>query len=142
MQHGEALAEEAAPGRPLSLTGRDQVRSVGRQAAHAEVKLESIHHSEKLRARQSAEILSDELAVETFERAGLGPQDDVNAVAEWIEGQGSDVALVGHLPFLDRLTSRLVLGQPTPGVVAFQFGALVRLVRGEKGWKVDWILRP
>jgi len=142
MQHGEALAEEDAPGRPLSLNGKQQVKSVARQAYQADVRLAAIYHSDKRRSRQSAEILGHELGLEVSERAGLGPKDEVAPVAEWLEGESEDLALVGHLPFLDRLTGLLVVGDAAKSVVAFRFGVLVRLQRGASGWKVDWILRP
>lgn len=142
MQHGEALAEEHAPSRPLSLNGKQQVRSVARQAYRAEVGLRAIYHSDKLRSRQSAEILGHELGLEVQERAGLAPKDEVAPVAEWLNGESEDLALIGHLPFLDRLTGLLVVGDATKSLVAFRFGVMVRLQKGASSWKIDWILRP
>jgi phosphohistidine phosphatase len=142
MQHGEALAEEHAPGRPLSLNGKQQVKDVARKVSHAGVEAMAIYHSDKLRARQSAEILGAELGLDVCQRPGLGPKDDVDAVTDWLQDQNEDLALIGHLPFLDRLTSRLVVGDASKSLVTFRFGWVVRLQRGPAGWKVDWMVRP
>lgn len=142
MQHGEALSEENAPGRPLSLTGIEQVKAVSRKAYDAEIRIETVYHSGKLRAQRSAELLADEVYGEAVAREGLGPNDDVAAVAEWLQGEQQDTALVGHLPFLDRLVGLLVTGSLDRSIVAFRNGALVRLVRDAKGWRVDWIVKP
>ncbi|MBX3170415.1 MAG: phosphohistidine phosphatase SixA [Candidatus Eremiobacteraeota bacterium] len=142
MQHGEALSEENAPGRPLSLTGIEQVKATALFAYRAQIRIPTLYHSGKLRARRSAELLSDEVGGEVIARAGLLPKDDVTAVAEWLQSQEEDLALVGHLPFLDRLAGLLLSGDPDKSLVHFRFGVLVRLLRGENGWKVDWMVRP
>lgn len=142
MQHGEALSEENAPGRPLSLTGIEQVKAVARRAYDAEVRIPVLYHSGKLRAERSAEILAAEVGGEAIAREGLLPGDDVAAVAEWLQNEQEDLALVGHLPFLDRLVGLLVAGSTERSIVAFRNGALVRLLRDAKGWRVDWIVKP
>ncbi len=142
MQHGEALSEENAPGRPLSLTGIEQAKATALFAYRAEIRIPTIYHSGKLRARRSAELLSDEVGGEVVAREGLEPKDDVAAVADWLQGQEEDLALVGHLPFLDRLVGLLVTGDPARSVVSFRNGVLVRLLRVEDGWRVDWMARP
>lgn len=54
------------------------------------------------------------------------------------------LAVVGHLPFLDRLASLLVAGHEGAAVVAFQNAGLVKLVpkAGREGYAVRWILTP
>lgn len=142
MQHGEALSEENAPGRPLSLTGIEQVKAVALIAYRAQIRIPVLYHSGRLRARRSAELLSDEVGGEVVAREGLEPKDDVYAVAEWLQGEQEDLAVVGHLPFLDRLVGLLVTGDAERGVVSFRNGVLVRLLRVETGWRVDWMARP
>lgn len=142
MQHGEALSEENAPGRPLSLTGIEQIKAVALVAYRAQIHIPVLYHSGKLRARRSAELLSHEVGGEVVAREGLEPKDDVGPVAEWLRGESDDLALVGHLPFLDRLAGLLLTGDAAKSLVHFKNGALVRLLRGETGWKVDWMARP
>ena len=75
-------------------------------------------------------------------REGLDPKDEVAPVAEWLKSESDDLALVGHLPFLDRLAGLLLTGDAGKSVVHFKNGALVRLLRGDNGWKIDWMARP
>jgi phosphohistidine phosphatase len=103
-------------------------------------------HSGKLRARQTAEILAEGLGVaRTEERAGLNPNDPVAPVAAWLsDGPHESLAVVGHLPFLERLASLLVAADERVHVVEFHNAGLVHLVPkvdGE-GYCVDWALVP
>jgi hypothetical protein len=51
--------------------------------------------------------------------------------------------LVGHLPFLEKLTSLLLCGNEKTRLVLFRYGAIVCLEqREDKGWGVRWILTP
>jgi phosphohistidine phosphatase len=55
--------------------------------------------------------------------------------------------LVGHLPFLERLASQLILKSPDIPVVRFTNGGIVCLDQWEresdkKIWLVKWVLTP
>jgi len=51
--------------------------------------------------------------------------------------------LVGHLPHLSRLASRLICGDEERKVVSFQMGGVVCLERDAEGnWSVRWALTP
>lgn len=139
MQHGEAVAEEQDPARPLSDRGRREVMAV---AARCGLHLGQVFHSDKLRARQSAEILGYAVGATVVQRQDLGPNSPVEPVAAWLLEQNEDLALVGHLPFLERLTSLLVLGEPQRSLVSFRMAALLRLGRHDSGWRVEWNLWP
>ncbi|HXE71888.1 MAG TPA: phosphohistidine phosphatase SixA [Candidatus Nitrosotenuis sp.] len=148
MQHGESLPEELDPRRPLSQEGRVNVQRVAEAASTLGLAVSHVYHSGKERARQSAEILARALGAACLQREGLGPNDPVEPVAEWLWQQGQHgvgaLALVGHLPFLDRLTSLLVTGRPDLSLVAFRYGALVRLAPAPEPqrYRIEWILRP
>lgn len=142
MQHGEASSKDEDPDRPLTDRGRAEVERVARVAARVDVAPYEVRHSGKTRARQSAEILARALGVGAREAPGLAPNDDPATTRAEIEGLEEQVALVGHLPHLDRLASLLVAGDPERGVVAFENGGLVALVRDEAGWRVRWIATP
>jgi phosphohistidine phosphatase SixA len=50
--------------------------------------------------------------------------------------------VVGHLPLLGKLVSRLVTGSKEPALVTFVPGAVVCLERSESGsWAVSWMVR-
>jgi phosphohistidine phosphatase len=94
---------------------------------------------------ESALILARELGcVDVRHVDGLSPGGDVQAaVAALIDpSSGGSLAIVGHLPFLDRLASSLVAGDPGAHVLAVRNGGLVKLVPAEGGWAVAWAITP
>jgi len=145
MQHGEAAPTELDPDRPLTATGRRSVGAVASHAAGKGVRVDRIVHSGKLRAAQSASILADALGCQAVDQVeGLAPNADVREAAEILvdPDRPGSVAVVGHLPFLDRLAALLVAGDPDAHVIAFRNGGLVRLVGAEGGFAVAWALTP
>jgi phosphohistidine phosphatase len=134
IQHAESIPEKEDPSRPLSDEGKGTMEKVGALAALLKIKPDLIFHSQKLRAKQTAEILARHLGLpdKLQERKGLGPLDPVASVAQWLNEQAAKgllgLAIVGHLPFLDRLASLLITGTEEFGPVSFQNGAIVKLV--------------
>jgi phosphohistidine phosphatase len=73
---------------------------------------------------------------------GIGPLDDVAGVLPRLAGR-TGLMIVGHLPFLSRLTSLLVTGAPEPEIFAFQNGGILCLGEsGDGGWIIRWSLSP
>ena len=147
MQHGAALSDEQDPARPLTEAGRRDVERVVTRAQRCGVEVDRCLHSGKLRAQQTAGLLADALEVPEVEaHSGLNPSDDVAPFAEWLTRtpELGSVAVVGHLPFLDRLASLLVAGDESAAAVRFRNGGLVKLVpsMNEPGFSVAWILVP
>ena len=50
--------------------------------------------------------------------------------------------LVGHLPFMSRLASLLLAGEPEAGVVRFQTSGIVCLSREQGEWSLSWAVTP
>ena len=148
MQHGEATTDAENAARPLTETGRAVVERVAARANAADVRIDRCVHSRKLRAEQTAEVLvgavGSDRSVEP--RDGLAPNDSVAPVADWLRDAavGSSIAVVGHLPFLDRLASLLITGDEHTQVIQFRMGGLVKLVSKSEdaGFTVAWILAP
>jgi phosphohistidine phosphatase len=134
IQHAEAVSEKEDRARPLSDEGEVTMEKVAALAARLKINPDFIYHSEKLRAKQTAEILARQLGLsdKLRERHGLGPLDPVAPVAQWLKEQPAkglaEIAIVGHLPFLDKLASLLINGKEESSVVSFQNGAIVKLV--------------
>jgi len=111
------------------------------------VSVDRIVHSGKTRAAQTAAVLAQALGcADVAAVAGLKPNDPVEAAAAALvdrERPGS-LAVVGHLPSLDRLASLLVCQDTSAQVVAFGNGGLVKLVPSTagRGFAVAWILTP
>jgi phosphohistidine phosphatase len=145
VQHGEAVPEDADPARPLSDGGRADVRQMAAFLAQGGVRPDRIWHSSKRRAEQTAEILAQALAPASppEARAGLNPKDPTDGIHRALGAWDQDVMLVGHLPFMARLASRLVAGRDDVCVIAFQPGSVVCLEHADQQrWTIAWILRP
>ena len=145
VRHGEAAS--AGPGGPRLLTekGRDDVRVVGRRLRESGVRVGRILHSEKERAQETASLLAEAVGDGAgIEPApGLLPLDPVDPVAYDASGWEEDTMLVGHLPFMPRLVSRLTTGDEERVPTVFRQGTVACLVRtGEGAWGLAWLLPP
>jgi phosphohistidine phosphatase len=73
---------------------------------------------------------------------GLKPNDDVRPVVETLQAEHEPVMLVGHLPFLSRLASLLVAGNPEAGINRFQQAGIICLSQVDGKWAVHWVMPP
>jgi phosphohistidine phosphatase len=140
VRHSEPRPRESDPG--LTELGIEAARQQARRCGEKQVPVEQIRHSEKKRARETAEILACELKPPqgVVEVEGLKPYDEIEPLAELIEKEVQDVMYVGHLPFLFELVDLLLSGEPGTGIHRFGHNAIVCLSRENEKWKVDWTL--
>lgn len=145
VQHGEALPEQLDPERPLSDRGRVDVERMASFLARAGVRIPCVLHSGKLRAQQTAELLAASLgAAGGAERSsGISPLDPTDAFAQTVHAWTEDTMVIGHLPFMGKLVSRLVRARKEIPVVAYQPGSVACLERTDEGdWSIIWMIRP
>lgn len=149
VQHAEAKTEEEDPSRPLSEKGERDIRKVALHLSRLNFKITRILHSRKLRAKQTAEILSEYTrpSESTAESDGLAPLDDPSSWSDRLKyvtaSVTENIALVGHLPHLGKLASLLLCGEPDRNIVSFRMGSVVCLERDEKGnWALQWMITP
>lgn len=145
VQHGAAKSEAEDPQRGLTDEGRKTVEQTAEFLEPLNLSIQSIEHSEKLRARQTAEILAARLhpAHGTKQVAGIAPNDDIEPMCVRLAQEPGALMVVGHLPYLSRLASRLLEMSPDHPAVQFQMGGVVRLDCDEKGqWLIRWVLPP
>lgn len=145
VQHGEALAKEENPERPLSAQGEHDVCNVASQLGDAGVRVARIWHSGKQRAALSAEILAGKvLSSRTIDAIkGISPNDPVAEFASDADVWDEDTLVVGHLPFMSRLVSLLTVGDAEHALVHFTPGSVVCLQRqDDHQWVLAWMIRP
>lgn len=145
VRHGEAKPESEDPRRPLSQGGRDEVARASRAAVEKGMKAARILHSDKLRTRESAEILAGMVhpSEGICEIKGLAPQDDPLIAKEEVEEEEEgSLILVGHLPHLERFFDLLVSGGTGSQAIRFQTGTIVCLNQSQGRWKFMWVLDP
>jgi phosphohistidine phosphatase len=143
VQHGEAKSEAEDPERSLTAQGEEEVRGVARVTKRLDTRPSKVYHSGKRRAQQTAEIIANALKLPIESAQGLNPLDDARSWAERISKETQDLMIVGHLPFLEKLTSLLLCDKEDARSVLFRYGAIVCLDQKEdRGWAVRWILTP
>jgi phosphohistidine phosphatase len=145
VRHGEAKREEEDPERGLTDNGFRSARRMGEFLSFMDVSLDAIIHSTKKRAAQTAEAFTESLRPVTgiTEEKGLSPNDDPVPWVARANAMTKDTAIVGHLPFLDRLLGLLVLGEAGKTIIDFKTAGTVCLKpAGDGRWIIAWVLSP
>lgn len=142
VRHGDAVDKSVDPARPLSDLGRAHAEAVAERLCGARLGLLEVRHSGKLRALETAEIFARhlDLGAGLREAQGLAPNDPVEPVVELLDSERRSVMLVGHLPFMGRLASRLLVGDPGRLPVRFADAAALTLGRVKEGWVLFGLL--
>ncbi len=144
-QHGKSASKDIDPQRGLTREGVAEVTRVASALADAGITFDVIWHSGKARASQTAEIFAGLLNSRegVCERAGIDPLDDVEALGDELSKE-RDELYVGHLPFMERIISYLVTGDPDGRIIKFQNGGIVRLDwdREAERWVIGWTVFP
>ena len=145
VQHGKCLAKTDDPSRPLSEEGVSEVKRIAEVAKGYGVKIGTIKHSGKQRARETAELFNTIVGSDkgVFSVEGMAPLDDVERFAENLRKVES-LMLVGHLPFMERLSAFLITGQKEKPIFRFQNGGIVCLdqFQDTEAWAIKWALMP
>ncbi len=145
VQHGKSLSKDIDPEQGLSEEGISEVEQIANTAKRNGIRVLRIEHSGKKRAQQTAEIFASALNPKDGiqERSGLKPMDDVTAIADRISSK-DNLMLVGHLPFMERLTSYLITGSTDKPVFKFQNGGILCMDQDMDAhtWFIKWALMP
>lgn len=145
VQHGKSLSKDIDPDQGLSEDGAAETLRIAEVAKGYDVSVHCIKHSVKTRARSTAEIFASALnpAEGIQEITGIKPMDDVAACAQNIPPEANTM-LVGHLPFMERMTSFLITGSIENTVFKFQNSGIVCLDQDSetKSWFIKWTLMP
>ena len=144
VRHGSAVSEQEDPSRPLSSEGRRDIELVARTLGIMNLKVDTIFHSGKLRAEQTAQIIAGAIEVRNGVKktSGLAPNDEPAEVLALIEAADDDIMLVGHLPHLDNLLKALVRPAEGEGLPEFTAGACIGVEKSAGGWQIFRALGP
>ncbi|HPS58188.1 MAG TPA: phosphohistidine phosphatase SixA [Spirochaetota bacterium] len=145
VQHGLSNSKEIDPDQKLTEPGIADVTRIAGVAKGYSVTVKKICHSGKERARMTAEIFGSILAPTQgiAQINGINPMDDVTAFARDLD-HSSNIMYIGHLPFMEKLTSFLVSGHDDITVFRFQNGGIVCLDKDNDAtlWHIRWTLMP
>lgn len=145
VRHGESETTGSDDERSLSTRGKEDIERLSNFISHLKLQVSHVFQSPKLRAQQTAKILCSQMmttnGIETkVELEALAPITDIINEFSVLNG---DVMLVGHMPFMGRLVSKLVTGNENKDVVGFKAGSMLCLEKVEdKQWVICWMLNP
>ena len=145
VQHGEAASKEVNPERPLTEKGRQDVTKTANFLKKCGREIDTIWHSTKTRAIETAKIIAGTLPPErdVEQKEGLAPNDSVKAVFTAINSEKGSLMIVGHLPFLQKLASLALVGSENSQVIGFQQGGVVCLRQNDDGtWQIMFAIIP
>ncbi len=143
VQHAEPKPKDEDPERPLSEKGEEDLKRVTGFLKGKNIKVDRVLHSGKLRATQTAEMLSEAVeSSEVGETEGLKAKDDPSIWRDKLKNENEDIMLVGHLPHMGKLAGLLVANDPEKNVINFQMGGVVCLTEEEGDWSVHWMVTP
>jgi phosphohistidine phosphatase SixA len=104
---------------------------------------QEIWHSDKFRARQTAEIMAVPLGLNEHlvEKDFLQPLDGAMSAEKMLVRFDRPLLIVGHMPFMSRLCSLLLTGNAKTETVTFATSGMVRLDSAES-WQLLWTVEP
>lgn len=143
IRHADAKSEQEDILRPLSENGLQEIKKVADHLSLLNLSIDQIFHSTKLRAKQTADVLSEKMkpAKGISEAKDLSPQDDPRIWAERLNEVFDNIMLVGHLPHLEMLTSLLLSGDMDKDIVSFPTAGIACLERDDEGiWSLQWMI--
>ncbi len=145
VQHAKAVSREHDPERPLSIEGKEEIDKVAMFLESMNISVGYLWHSKKLRAAETAGELTEAINI-TEQKAwldGLSPNDDVKKFKEEkIDTSSKDIMIVGHMPFLSKLASLLLIDSSDREIINFKNAGIVCLSNTNENWQVEWIIIP
>jgi len=144
VQHGLAKEKSEDTERPLSDQGREDVaRVAGFLSLFEKPRPERVLHSGKLRTEQTAAMFAEGWGFLPVEHAlDIEPDSDPSIWSSRFTSMNSDLMLVSHLPYLQRLAGLLLSGNEEREVVRFRNGGVVCLEHDGNGWSICWQVNP
>ncbi len=142
MRHGQAASPQVDPRKGLTVNGRQAVERLAQQLAKQGIYFSQVFHSERDRARQTAEIMARVIspAVIPQQRTDLKPDDDPHLLLADIESWQEDTLVASHLPFVPSL---LALLNRDSQIIAFEPATVVCLSKADdSSWNVEWFAAP
>ncbi len=141
VQHGLALTKEEDPNRPLSQTGKLEVKSISQYLQTQGIKINGVYHSGKTRAEETAQIFANQIGDGNVNQLiGMNPNDDVREFATILKFENT--MYIGHLPHLEKLISFLITGSTNTNVVKLVNAGVVCVEKNSLGYYIDWYLKP
>ena len=143
-RHGDALPGSPDRERPLSKRGKEETKKITKFLKSAGIEIKDIYHSGLRRAEETAEIIVKILETKTaVKKNGLAPDDSASLICEEILKHKEDLIIVGHMPHLSNLISKLLVGREEADLIDFRKSAVLALEKKFDGpWRIQWFVTP
>lgn len=144
VRHAEANHELIDSLRSLSEKGKADINRVNDHLENLNLKVKTIYHSGKQRAVETATILSMSVnSKEGIEHIyGLKPMDDIIPIENFVSEENEDIMIVGHLPFMNLLASKLTGKSADEEIIQFPTGCVLCLQKEKPTWHIKWKVVP
>lgn len=144
MRHGEALSPQIDPERGLTDKGKLKIQIVADHLKQKEISFKRVFHSEKKRARETAEIMASTLSPDiTIDlHKSITPNDDPNLIINEINYWTEDTLITSHLPFIPSLITMLTGKDAYLTAITFETGTIVCLEKNNGVWDISWATAP
>ncbi len=149
VRHGAAYTKEEDPERHLNNDGVNQCHLTGRALKKLDITFDLIVSSPKVRARQTAEIIAEEVGYSNNEikvteklEPTAAPRDTISYLKDFTDTKR--IMLAGHLPLLGHLASEL-LSNTSQISFYFEPGAVCQINIGQPHSHTGdfrWFLAP
>lgn len=141
MRHGQAASPDIDPQQGLTAEGRVEIEQLADRLAAQGVSFSQVWHSDKIRARQTAEIMVSIISsqVTPQRHSGLKPNDEPSLLLPELDSMQQDTLIVSHLPFVPGLVG-ILTGKPQG--MGYAAGTVICLEKKANGWQVEWIESP
>lgn len=145
MRHGEYVQTERLVAGSLSAKGVSDIKKLASFLQPLDIQVLQIVHSEKIRAKETANIMSAALdcSLPPQQQQGLNPDDDINQFESELSGYEDNLFVVGHLPFIPRLVAKLLCGNENKELVVFRPGTILCMEKSDdQKWLINWMISP
>ena len=145
MRHGQAASPLQDPEQGLTAGGRVDIERLAKQLKQQGIQIAQFFHSEKTRARQTAEIMAHCLApeVELKVHAHIKPNDDPRQIISEINDWQEDTLITSHLPYIPNLLSQLTDDFGSNHAISFDPGTVIFLDKeDDTKWHISWVTSP
>lgn len=138
MRHGQAADAQVDPQRGLTEAGRADVERMAQRLVDKGIQFSQAYHSDKLRAKQTAEIVTQIVSPQVVPQIhrGLKPNDDPSLIAAKLQVENENTLIASHLPFVPGLVAELTGKFPESNIFP---ATVICLQRDKNSWTVDWI---
>lgn len=145
LRHGESDTTGLDNERALSDKGKQDIQRLAQFIALLKLSITELYHSDKLRAKQTAELLvpAITLAQPAQTHQQLSPLAHVQPLLEQLAQHKVDTMLVGHMPFLGKLLNTLITGNEASDLIVFKAGSMICLEQlATSQWLIRWFINP